>query len=358
VEEVWRLWKWIVVQRLNGYILVSATKIRYGWSTNIGGVEVAHHTPTDGYRHNMTLLLLLVVCFAFVTLSNGLLQQQYSRSEQPRVIKFCGGGIFFWWQAGASKYIDEHRLPAITTATAPPVAVVGTSAGSLTATLLVNRASFDGAAEYAIEQAYRNQLFDRRLGLYGIWGGLVREWLDALLPERLEPRAATSLHLAVQPFPALWRGAQLVTGFQSKGELIDACLASTHIPLFMDTRFTARLQGRRYIDGSFWTFVTSKPHPEPLPTPLVARAPTTAGGGGGGGSGQRGASPPRLLADLAAEDMYVVDWHEDAAFRARVTANMVTLITPDGVREMMDAGYAFMKHKHQSGRVPDAVFQI
>jgi hypothetical protein len=39
--------------------------------------------------------------------------------------------------------------------------------------------------------------------------------------------------------------------FSSKDDLIDACMASVHIPYFMNARFSARFRGSRYLDGSF-----------------------------------------------------------------------------------------------------------
>ena len=79
------------------------------------------------------------------------------KPPQYKYIKFSGGGINFWWQAGAAKFLSEvSDLRAIP--------VMGSSAGALCATLLVNGASFDAAAKLAINQAYENKLFEKKLG--------------------------------------------------------------------------------------------------------------------------------------------------------------------------------------------------
>ena len=43
--------------------------------------------------------------------------------------------------------------------------------------------------------------------------------------------------------------------FQTRGELIDACLASAHVPFFLDGRGAARFRGQAYVDGSLYDFL-------------------------------------------------------------------------------------------------------
>lgn len=60
-----------------------------------------------------------------------------------KLIRFGGGGMYFWWQAGAAKYILERF-------DLHDVSMLGESAGSLVAALLACRVPFDNAAEVAI----------------------------------------------------------------------------------------------------------------------------------------------------------------------------------------------------------------
>jgi hypothetical protein len=278
-------------------------------------------------------------------------------TESYRCVKFAGAGIYFWWQAGVCKYLSEERAAAVGNGNplSMQLPVVGASAGALAATLMVNNVSFDLAASFAIDQAYRYGLFEKRLGLFGIWGTLVREWLEALLPDKIDPLVASNLYLSVTPFPRFWRGTELATGFDSKADLIEACMASTHIPLFMDKRLTARFRGKRYIDGSFWTFVSKRPHPERMPPALLADL-------GVGGleldmlqQQQQQRRDKWTIADVPPNDLFVVDWRDDEVFRERAQGSIVTLITPDGLYEMMNAGYDYMKRKREDGAVAQSL---
>jgi hypothetical protein len=44
-----------------------------------------------------------------------------------------------------------------------------------------------------------------------------------------------------------------VHDFTSRDDLIDACLASTHIPMFMDGTLSASFRGKAYIDSDLMT---------------------------------------------------------------------------------------------------------
>lgn len=79
-----------------------------------------------------------------------------------------------------------------------------------------------------------------------------------------------------------------ISDFETREELIDACLASVHIPLFMDGRVFAAAgsgasQGLRLIDGSF------------LPSPV---SPSVGVERGGGGEGVVGRGKPHNCGDL------------------------------------------------------------
>ena len=77
-------------------------------------------------------------------------------------IRFCGGGIKFWWQAGCAKYILEYMN---NNNKKKDYTLIGASAGSLTATLLAMKVDMDKCAEFAILQAKRDNIFQNPLGL-------------------------------------------------------------------------------------------------------------------------------------------------------------------------------------------------
>jgi hypothetical protein len=228
------------------------------------------------------------------------------------------GGIYFWWQAGASKYLQEN-CPGLR-----DMQVVGSSAGSLAATILMTGGDFDKAADYAIYQTTREGLWDKPTGLAFVWGAIVREWLNEIVPDIIDYKKLANLHLTATP-ANLFLPPTLLNNFESKKELIDACMASCHVPFFLDGKPVAKYRNEPYIDGSFWPFV-----------------------------GQNVIYPnPPYPAEYHASEIYYIDWTRDKAFLERQSEiTFVSLITPDGLRNMMRSGYAFMKKEFESGEVP------
>lgn len=89
-----------------------------------------------------------------------------------------------------------------------------------------------------------------------MWGEIVREWLDDLLPADAAERTSgrvTILLTRLFPYPKRVR----VSAFATKPELIDCLMASCHIPYFLDKSTTARFAGRRWIDGSVFASARS-----------------------------------------------------------------------------------------------------
>jgi hypothetical protein len=176
-----------------------------------------------------------------------------------KMIRYNGGGIYFWWQAGVNIYLKEKVLPSPLSidADGEPLKYLGSSAGSLSAAMMAVNADFQHSAEFAIEQAERENLWEKKTGLFGIWGPLVREWLSVSLgPEEGMPaNTDRTLYITATPI-GLKKRTNLLYNLQNKEEILDACAASTHVPIFMNKRLYKKYQGKRYIDGSFWQFMT------------------------------------------------------------------------------------------------------
>lgn len=235
-------------------------------------------------------------------------------------IRFNGGGIKFWWQCGVSKFLQEQsELINLKNKT-----LLGSSAGSLTAALTYLEIDMDKCAEYAINQAYRENLWQKPFGLLGVWGELVREWLNFLIDDdkfnAYKNDDKNRLYIAATPFSLRQtfkngRKPVYLSSFQTKAELIEACMASIHIPFFMDGKVYSKYQDKRYIDGSFWSFVRKKDliddHDIQLPSPI-----------------------------------YNIDWRLDKQFEEKFSTNFVDLITPDCLYEMMNCGYNYMKTEY------------
>ena len=106
--------------------------------------------------------------------------------------------------------------------------------------------------DLAVREAYRlseeKDIWNRPGGLAGIWGGIVREWLDSLLPpdadERCEGRVKLIVTSAALPFKI-----QYLTEFEDRDDLINAAMATIHIPWFLDGSPVSVYKGRSFIDG-------------------------------------------------------------------------------------------------------------
>ena len=99
------------------------------------------------------------------------------KSQRPSIV-FPGGGIYFWWQAGAVKALQES-------CDLDEYSFSGASAGSLSAVFAASGVDMDDAYRSAHRLASENGIWERREGLAGIWGPLIHEWLSELLPENV-----------------------------------------------------------------------------------------------------------------------------------------------------------------------------
>ena len=236
----------------------------------------------------------------------------------PPCLIFPGGGIFFWWQAGAirslaSRFHLEH------------VRTTGASAGALSATFAAASVDTDAALDRAISLSYDAGLFRESAesppswGLYGVWKDIIDTWLDELLPADAASTCSGRVHLAVNAVPTIerpWFETQLVSDFSDRRDLIDANLASVHVPLFLDRKWTATFRGKRYIDGSI--------------------------------SCAEGATLLRLPDAPASLTLRAGD---DARMRERYSAptDFLKLASPDGVRQMVEWGSAHVDELDAAG---------
>jgi len=60
--------------------------------------------------------------------------------------------------------------------------MTGASAGALAATLAVTNVDFEEATTLALQLCDEYGVWKRRGGLQGIWGPIIEEWLEILLP--------------------------------------------------------------------------------------------------------------------------------------------------------------------------------
>jgi len=156
--------------------------------------------------------------------------------------------VFFFFifpLQGVVKYIQENFDLS-------KLSIHGASAGALIAVLAVCGVNLDNAVRAAYRLSEENEVWTRPGGLMGIWGSLIRQWLEELLPGDAHVRCRGRVRIVVTKTPSLQ--LQYLDDFASREDLIDAAMASVHIPFFLDGRATCTYKGQRYVDGSLWDF--------------------------------------------------------------------------------------------------------
>jgi len=126
--------------------------------------------------------------------------------------------------------------------------LLGASAGALAIVLHACGVDFRHATRVAYRLAEENDLYERRLALVGVWGRLVREWLQELLPEDAHERCASWCGICVLEVLPLRRRA--VATFETRDDLIECLMASVHIPFLLDYKPFSSFRGKLCIDGS------------------------------------------------------------------------------------------------------------
>jgi hypothetical protein len=186
------------------------------------------------------------------------------------------------------------------------VSIYGASAGALIAVLAASGVNLDRAVREAYRVGDDNQIWTRPGGLAGIWGSLVRQWLDELLPPDAAERCRGRVKLVAAEAPT-FRLCYL-EDFASREDLIDAAMASVHIPFFLDGNPTRQYRGKRFVDGSLWDFIT-------------------------------GSNSKLLTCDGNA---FVVDYFNDEQLEYQ-RLDFIKLTTYDEVKDLVKAGYAYAR---------------
>jgi predicted acylesterase/phospholipase RssA len=224
----------------------------------------------------------------------------------PHVV-FPGGGIFFYWQAGAVTYLRENGYDL----GGGGVSFSGASAGALTATLTATGVDFERATDLALHLAADAGVWDRTGGLQGIWGPMIEQWLDELLPPNaLDLVQDNRLSLLITDVPSF--GKERVQEFHSRDDLIRCCRTSVHIPWFLDGKLYTKFREKRYIDGSFL------------------------------------AQPHHYVPDDR-QDALVLNYADDPAYHGTGLLDFVEAVNPDGIYNMLRDGKRFAKRLEEQG---------
>jgi hypothetical protein len=169
-----------------------------------------------------------------------------SAKDRP-ILSIAGGGRYFFWYLGVMKYLLEYfDLSKVT--------LIGASAGGLLAVLSACNVNLDRAVREAYRLSIENDVFTRPAGLAGIWGEIIRAWLDELLPENAQELCADG-RVKLVVTEALTLRLKYIDDFSDRDDLIAALRCTIHIPWFLDGAATRQYRGKRYIDGSLFDFI-------------------------------------------------------------------------------------------------------
>jgi hypothetical protein len=171
---------------------------------------------------------------------------EISTLDRP-ILSIAGGGRYFFWYLGVMKYLLEYfDLSKVT--------LIGASAGGLVAVLSACNVNLDRAVREAYRLSVENDVFTRPAGLAGIWGEIIRAWLDELLPENAQ-ELCTDGRVKLVVTEALTLRLRYIEEFSDRDDLIAALRCTIHIPWFLDGAATRQYRGKRYIDGSLFDFI-------------------------------------------------------------------------------------------------------
>ncbi|KAL4452178.1 hypothetical protein ABPG75_007840 [Micractinium tetrahymenae] len=174
---------------------------------------------------------------------------------QRPVLDIWGGGFWFYWKAGVLSFLQQqygHDALA-------RVQLHGSSSGAMVAVLAACGVDLQRAAEHTAHVFDEQRVHDRLLGVLGMWGSIARRCLEEMLPEDAHERCTGRVRLRVTAWPSFQ--PVFLEAFRSKQDLIDACLASGHLPFLLDGRLAATLRGMRAVDGAFcrWAAMLRQP---------------------------------------------------------------------------------------------------
>lgn len=175
-----------------------------------------------------------------------------------RTLYFPGAGANVFWQLGVVKALlkDKNVRTCETKDTdMDSLRVYGVSAGAISAVFYLCNIDVDDAIRQAFDLSDTYDLSTRTFGVIGIWGYLVRIWLDSILPENCANVCNHRCTLCLQPVAPLWSippPPVLISSFRDKEDLIDCILASCHLPLLLDLAPFATFRNKWYMDGQIF----------------------------------------------------------------------------------------------------------
>jgi hypothetical protein len=262
-----------------------------------------------------------------------------------------GYGVLFFWKLGVLEHLravgllpspqqQQQQLPG-------GPSMWGSSAGGLAGVLAASGVTAETALSRAAALADEFGIARRPLGLAGVWGALVRRWLDELLPDDVAERCnACGVRVAVTQVPSFKTAA--LGEFTDKADVVDACLASCHIPFFMDGRpWAACRGGLRCVDGSLLFILLGRTDGLVPPPPPPPRSRDSGGDSSKSSSGHESGS---ISLSSSPSAVVVLDpWRDTGLRRAWSWRACLELLSAAGARRLVGLGRDYAKRLDAAG---------
>jgi len=179
------------------------------------------------------------------------LQVSLPLDDAEAIVSCAGAGIFVFWQLGALKYISTHfDLSNVT--------LHGGSAGAVLSTFIASGVDLNHAVRVSYDIGMEARVWDK-WNHFGLFGPLIRQWLEILLPPDAHIRCTNRIRILLTRVPGFRQ--QYVSQFASREELIDAVMASVHVPFFLNWKPLKSFRGAYYMDGTLDDFVSGENSP-------------------------------------------------------------------------------------------------
>lgn len=159
--------------------------------------------------------------------------------NRKKTIHFKGNAAGFFYYIGYGVFMREHYH-------LNNVRFSGCSSGAISASLLALNIDFIDAVIIPF-QLQAQQM--NKLALMGNWKEKIRQYLDQILPTDIDYRQLKNLKIGVQ---FLYR-FRMFNFFDSREDLLDCLLSSTHVPFFLDYKLFYTYKGKYTLDGDLFS---------------------------------------------------------------------------------------------------------
>ena len=159
--------------------------------------------------------------------------------NNKKTIHFKGNAAGFFYYIGYGIFMRQHY-------DLEDICFSGCSSGSISASLLALDINFINAVIIPFNLQAKKM---NKLALMGNWKGKIRQYLDQILPKDIDYTQLRKLKIGIL---FLYK-FQLFKSFESREDLLECILSSTHIPFFLDYKLFYTYRGKYTVDGDLFS---------------------------------------------------------------------------------------------------------